>query len=615
MSVLLLFPPATEARLFPYLSLPMLTAYLRKHGIPTCQRDLNLDLTARITTPEVLRQVREGYISDDLYATSRRQLADYLIGYHDVLAEQSFGKKGSQAERSRAVRFMRLGADLVLESSILSSVPESLSSLGALPDTHDNDVALAVLDQLLDEVMAENPALLGISIAFFSQLAPSIHIARAVKKRSPDTTIILGGQQIMLRHRELARLEAIRRVVDVLAFGAGEETLLQAHDVVLGRATRNTVPATHWLADGTYNEQYGQVSISECPPPDFDGLRWREYLNSEVQLPLLTCVGCFWGRCVFCSYGHRSRRLGYQQKGAAQLADECRVLLRRYGIRRINFVDEMSNTKVVANAVQKLAEDGTHIQFSVRTRFEPVLTNRAFCRRLADLGCVLISAGYETNQQRLLDKLNKGVRAQDYQPIIDNLRAVGITLRLSILGGIPGETPEEEEASLAFLERNAGHIGIDTMQMVVAEPETPLAEHPETFGIYLRETMLRGNALLNYGGGRMGAAFEYDDGDSFDARLQRFLRVHERVNPRGNDELPPSRRRAASERINGERVRLHPWIAVVPSEDLAERVVIDLLWQRFYRLPVQVSVHGRELHSDRKTLEALVQADVGVAHE
>src|SRR6185503_9787352 len=42
---LLLFPPATEARLFPYLSLPMLTAYLRRAGMSVRQRDLNIELS------------------------------------------------------------------------------------------------------------------------------------------------------------------------------------------------------------------------------------------------------------------------------------------------------------------------------------------------------------------------------------------------------------------------------------------------------------------------------------------------------------------------------------------------------------------------------------------
>ena len=81
-----------------------------------------------------------------------------------------------------------------------------------------------------------------------------------------------------------------------------------------------------------------------------------------------------------------------------------------------------------------------------------------------------MSVGYETVSQRLLDNVNKGIAADSYQTIIDNLHDVGIALRISVMGGLPGETFSEAKESQQFLARNAHKIGIDVAQMLVIEP-------------------------------------------------------------------------------------------------------------------------------------------------
>jgi anaerobic magnesium-protoporphyrin IX monomethyl ester cyclase len=45
--LLLLFPGITEARHFPYLSVPQITSYLRERGYSVEQRDLNIEFTIR----------------------------------------------------------------------------------------------------------------------------------------------------------------------------------------------------------------------------------------------------------------------------------------------------------------------------------------------------------------------------------------------------------------------------------------------------------------------------------------------------------------------------------------------------------------------------------------
>jgi len=51
---LLLFPPATEATFFPYLSLPALTAKIRMINAEVQQVDLNLNVIKKLLNPDSL---------------------------------------------------------------------------------------------------------------------------------------------------------------------------------------------------------------------------------------------------------------------------------------------------------------------------------------------------------------------------------------------------------------------------------------------------------------------------------------------------------------------------------------------------------------------------------
>src|SRR6185437_8609243 len=93
-----------------------------------------------------------------------------------------------------------------------------------------------------------------------------------------------------------------------------------------------------------------------------------------------------------------------------------------------------------------------------------------------------------------------------------------------------------------------------------------LADSPARYGLRLAGgDALRGNELLNYGMGRVGRAFDYDDGDTFEPRLHRFLRMFHEVKPRKNDGkrvIPRAERRG-----DGEALELHPWVAVVDDPE------------------------------------------------
>jgi hypothetical protein len=538
-----------------------------------------------------------------LAVVHRVEMLRYVRARLDKITAAVFDKSTRGPEASQHdIRFCRQTVELMVERSLLARAIIDFESMAATVASHatapDHDLPATWLETRLQDMLScGRPRILGISTAFWSQLLPALLIARWARARDPKLKIVLGGQQVMLWTEPLRRAAA--PWVDGLCVGGGEACLEKLCDAVDGKVAYADVPNLVWLGTpGDRPVARREVALDDLPPPDFDGLPIRGYLSEEAHLAMITCVGCYWGKCVFCAYGNRNPAgRGYQQMSPARIAATCEALTEKHQVDRINFVDENTPVPNVVRAMRILNARGRSIRFSTRNRLDPFLLNPEFCRELFERGCVLMSVGYETNSQRLLDRLNKGVRADTYSRIIENLHEVGIPLRLSVMGGVLDETEAERDESERFLQEHSDKIGIDIMQMLVIEPGTELWRDPARFGVHVGDQeKLRGNAVLNYGMGRMGASFEWVEGEGFEERLHRFRKIFDQVDPQKNDELPPERRKNGPARTDPKNpVTLLPWVRIVEIEGGGrerDRILIDLLWQRFYRVPTDWDLFG-----------------------
>ncbi|ORI13546.1 radical SAM protein [Rhodococcus sp. 1168] len=591
----LVFPGVTEARLFPYLSLPMLTSYLQKHQVSVRQDDLNIMLSQRLLAPEVLKQLQHRHAEGSF----TRSLPDFGIDHHQDLIESVIEKNLNAIPFDVGFRIVTTLINTALKDSVLIRPCNSLAEVlrAAHDERNETDVALSEYTDLTHRTVVLNDTrIVGISVAFFSQLVPALRLAKQIRDADPTRSIILGGQQMMMRGRELASLPAIYNFVDGIATGQGEPVLLAMAVQVMNGNTRPHEVAGVITSMGLERGPAPRHHISQNPAPSFAGLPFENYFAPVPQLPLITCVGCYWGRCTFCSYGNRGQGSNYQQITHTDLAEVIRNALRETSSRFVAFVDENCNLRLIVKAVQIVRDDGYDFTWSTRNRLEPMLADRAFTDLMAALGCRLMSVGYETNVQRLLDEIDKGVDASLYETIVDNLDQSGIALRLSIMGGLPGETEEEAVQSRQFLVDIADRIGIDAAQMMIAEPTSLMFEH-HTSSDYLtvdRGDELQSNSDFSYLGGRHGHVIDYEGADREERSnwLTETIRV---VAPGKNDEKHPrwKKRGSVAER---SALQLHPWIVVHDS------ILMDLRWQLRYNIALDhVNIIDR---GNRTVLEA-----------
>ncbi|MDF9759949.1 radical SAM superfamily enzyme YgiQ (UPF0313 family) [Peribacillus simplex] len=618
---MIVFPPLTEARLFPYLSLPMITSFLRSKGMSVSQIDLNIELCHTLFSEDCLNEyvsINENG-SKDLKWVYKVEMAKYLLKEQKQLYNNVFIEKRSSDSLKYDVRLVRQGIELLLVNSFLkleiTSLEEILESVRDFSWKKSDIATKTLYENIKEKILNDKPKIFALSIAYYSQILPSLLICKWIRELSPNTHIILGGQQIMIRQSSFLSLNGLNQFVDSLGISAGEETIFMLNRYLKNDCQIVEVPDIVWLNEKNVENVPSKSAyrITDALPPDFSDLPYKNYLDEEVHMSLITCVGCYWGRCTFCSYGNRSRKeKSYQQKTARQVANECEDIINNYGVNRINFIDENTNLRLVVNAVKILKSRGYEIKFSTRNRLEDVLLDAGFCFELSNLGCILMSVGYETNSQRILDSLDKGVQSSNYQQIIDNLHNANITLRMSIIGGLPGETEDEIECSEEFLLKNQDKIGIDVMQMLVLEPGTYIYEDTNNPDIHIQSSKnLRGNKLLNYGMGRMGATFQYSDGITFEEKLNRFLQLHKNINPQKNDELPPDKYKKEGLDITSNTLLINPWTKIIK---LDKTYIMDFVWQRIFLVPESLEVFGNSLimskADDKKYLEYFVEKGV-----
>ncbi|MGW1975608.1 B12-binding domain-containing radical SAM protein [Streptomyces sp. NPDC001889] len=618
---LLIFPPQTEARFFPYLSLPYLTGHLRRRGRRVHQADLNIGLLHDVLRhPEVLAGAVRDRAGTGLDGWYQRTMADVVARHAAGLrVHVPAGSERKEPVRATdepaaadALRLAGNAVELLVRDTLLTRAWHDLGQLdsavraAAAAPPRASGAAVERLHRLVAALLIRHrPRVVGLSVAFFSQLAPALLVAAWVRRLSPGARVCLGGQQVMLRHEALAVLAGVRESVDALCFTAGEEPLERWLDALDGTLPQADVPGMTWPSpDGPARRSAVPVRLRfrDHGPPDFSGLPIHGYLAETTQLALVSCVGCYWGRCAFCSYGNRSLAPGaYQQGTAGQLADAVERIVRTTGVSLLAIADENTNLRLIARAMRLARERGVRVRFDVRGRLERGLTDPEFCRELAGLGCAQIAIGYEGTSQRLLDLLDRGVRAADYQRIVDNLADAGITMRLSVMGHVLDETPAEFEASLRFLRRNQERIGIDALELLVAEPGSLLARRPERYGLALDTSgPLTGNPEFNYLSGRVGYPMAVGGGPGRAEALARLERVFRTVTPGRPGRFAPERPAAGGSGEPGEtgRVRPHPWVRTVPPEAAAGRVgsgsgsrdrivIADLVREQFYGLPRQ----------------------------
>ncbi len=344
------------------------------------------------------------------------------------------------------------------------------------------DTTFQTFQQLEAYLLSAKPDVLGI----YTNLMTKINVLKIIRflQVNPSlshTKIILGGPEVR-NHME----RFLRYGADVIVFGEGENTFLELVEIY----ERDQQPDLSAVLGIAFLDASGQViangerplirELDELPFPNRKKIDQQRYFDvwkmqhGHSMITINTMRGCPYG-CRWCSravYGQ-----SYRRRSPANVVEEMFQLKQQYQFDRIWFVDDVFtiNHKWLRGFVQALQERDLQIPYEVITRADRM--NLEVVQLLKTSGCFRVWIGAESGSQKILDAMNRMVKAEKVVEMIRLAKQHGIQTGTFIMLGYPGETEEDIIATRDYLlDANPDHY---TVTIAYPIKGTPLYEEVE----------------------------------------------------------------------------------------------------------------------------------------
>ena len=311
------------------------------------------------------------------------------------------------------------------------------------------------VNRLAEAIVARGPRIVGCS-SVFQQHCASLALLKRIRELSPQTVLLMGGANC---EGEMG-VETLRAFpwVDCVVSGEADAMFADLCRVLLerGRAVSPTA-----LPDGAISQAHlrnvfpilraGGAQVPRTLIRDMDALPTPNYddyfealkastLTNLVQPELLaeSSRGCWWGEkshCTFC--GLNGVGMKYRSKSPDRVVAELSELYQRYGIRSIQFVDNILDMSFFKTVLPKLAAAADKYDIFYETKSN---LKREQVELLAQAGVRWIQPGIESLNDDVLALIGKGNSALMNLQLLKWSSEFGVDAAWNILCGLPGES-------------------------------------------------------------------------------------------------------------------------------------------------------------------------------
>lgn len=312
----------------------------------------------------------------------------------------------------------------------------------------------------LKEIEQQQPGLLAVSVAFFSQLIPSFVLAEYVRRISPNTHIIMGGPIITWGADTLTRhAESFSTLIDSFCLGEGEHCLTALVKGLENSEDLSKVPNLVYFSDGKVTANPVEeldISLHELHTPDYNSLPMDRYLAPEGIISLPLTKGCYYNKCQFCNYAF-IKMSEYRERPVEKTVQDVQRIVDLCGKHVFCFESDVIEPSYLLRFSLQLLKSGVKIKWHAVLRFEESV-DQSFFDTLASAGCIRIYFGLESGNPRLLKEMEKGTRREIIEKTLIYCNEAGIAAEVGVFVGYPGETPEEAMDTLNLVRRHRSAI-------------------------------------------------------------------------------------------------------------------------------------------------------------
>jgi len=340
-----------------------------------------------------------------------------------------------------------------------------------------NGLEVAVIDalawnlspaQVAEQVVRDfDPVLVALVVYGFQPSASTQNmpaageICRFIKGMNSDVRIMMTGTHPAALPKRTMDEEEIDFVCD----REGPETIYQTC-----QALKSPAPSFEKIPSLWYRTSSGNVAYTfpgelmddldgEMPGVAWDLLpmekyrahNWHCFEHIEERQPYVsihTSLGCPY-KCSFCCINAPFGKPSYRMWSPDHVIREIDILVTRYGIKNIKFVDEMFvlNENHVLGICDRIIERGYKLNIWAYARVDTV--KDSFLDKLNRAGFRWLALGIESGSKHVRDGVDKGRFGQeDIVKVVRKIQDAGINVIGNYIFGLPDDTLETMQDTL-----------------------------------------------------------------------------------------------------------------------------------------------------------------------
>ena len=346
--------------------------------------------------------------------------------------------------------------------NVTGGIPLGLAYLAAVVEEHDIrilecDVDAEARERIVRTIHSERPDIVGATV-YTCHVNDAIEIMKAVKEVLPDTTTIAGGPHPTALPDTIVTSE----FVDLVVRGEGEITFRELVDKMAKGEDYRSVEGIAYQENGemVLTAPRGLIpDMDLLPQPAWDLMPIDTYkhptyghprMNKPKFINMLATRGCPF-RCAFCGaadvWGRRIR-----MHSPERIANEMRILQDTYGVHTVRFADSTFTVdrKWVLKLCDLLVDIDLDVAWSCNARADTLDEELLVAMRRAK--CTSLTMGVESGDDEVLRIARKKQTVEQVREAFRLMKKTGMFSWGFFMIGLPGETPETIEKTIAFAE-------------------------------------------------------------------------------------------------------------------------------------------------------------------
>ena len=330
------------------------------------------------------------------------------------------------------------------------------------------------IEDVIDKVKGFPPRLVVLDTSTPS-IYSDVNIGETLKDTFPDSFVVLVGTHPSALPDETLRLSL---KIDAVARRECDYTLRDLAYALQDGKDLQSVEGLSFRQNGDVIHNPDRPLIENVDELPFVSKVYKKHLNiknyffAAANYPMIMIItgrGCP-NRCFFCVYPQTFHSRRFRMRSPGNVVDEFEWIVnnlpevKEIGIEDDTFTAKHRRAREISELIIKR---GIKIKWYCNVRSD---LDYETLRMMKEAGCRLVTTGFESGNQEMLDRMHKGLKLDRIRQFMENAKKAGILVHGCIMMGNPGETRETIQESTEF----AKELNCDSMQFY------PLYVYPGT---------------------------------------------------------------------------------------------------------------------------------------